>query len=656
MCGITGLISRYPLKPTDIETLQKMNEALYHRGPDSMGFYQDNSIALAMRRLKIIDLAGGDQPLYNEDRSLILMANGEIYNYVELREELEKSGHKFKTNSDCETILHLYEESGEGCLKSLRGMFAFALYDKGKKRILIARDRLSEKPLYYYRTNNIVIFSSEMKSLLVYLRENGIGINPDAFNMYFHYQYVPEPYTCMEGVMKLPAAHYMSISLKDFSFDLRKYWDFTDVKPVSGNPSILIREAFDDLSRIIIRADVPVGIALSGGIDSGAIAVMAAKHYPEKMHAFSIGYPGRPQNDERQMAQSLSEKLGLTYHEVELKVEDLVDSFPEMIYYMDDPIADIAAFGYYSVNKLARGHNVPVILSGIGGDELFWGYLWVQTAVEKNLQKLNLTSYTERQAIIPLIKNIFMDIKNIGKRQQTVEALISMLYGFKNIRLRHRVLSSNPDTFIFYDEVPEFLSAFNYLQTLYTEEFKNNIHEEELYSFFTSKNRDEIPIEICKFLFQTWLYSNCVALGDRMSMASSVELRLPFLDYQFVELIMGLRKTYRDDYKLGYKKWFIDAMEGIIPEEILTRRKRGFTPPVNKWYKGVVDRYGRLCSDGYLVSRGVMKRDKIIELIDGSIYKGKDLYFSYKFVLIELWCRMFILGEDYKKLGRVQDG
>ncbi|MCC7202814.1 MAG: asparagine synthase (glutamine-hydrolyzing) [Nitrospirae bacterium] len=645
MCGITGLISSNPLKPADIAILNRMNDALVHRGPDSMGFYQDTNIALAMRRLKIIDLAGGNQPLYNEDGSLVLVANGEIYNYIELRKEMENRGHKFKTQSDCEPILHLYEESGEACLQNLRGMFAFALFDKKRQTLFIARDRLSEKPLYYYKTEDGVVFSSEMKSLLVCLREKDVRLNPDAVNMYFHYQYVPEPYTCIEGVLKLPAAHYMMVSLNPFEYELRKYWDFEDVKPVSGNPSQLIREAFEDLSGIIIRSDVPVGISLSGGIDSSAIAVLGARYYKEKMHAFSVGYPGHPQNDEREMAMGLSNQLGFSYHEIELNTEDLVNSFPEMVYAMDDPIADIAAFGYYSVNKLARRHNVPVILSGIGGDELFWGYLGVTTAVEKNLQKQKSISNNEVQSLQLLIKNIYTDIRNIGKRQQMIPAVISVINNFKNIRVRYDKVLSKPDTFILYDD-DDFLSAFGYLETLYREEFKQKIQEEELFSFFTGKDWDEVPIEICKILYQTWLYSNCVALGDRMSMASSVELRLPFLDYRFVELIMGLRKTYKDDYKLGYKKWFIDAMKGIVPDEILNRRKRGFTPPVKDWYNAVISRYGSLCHDGCLVSGGVVKRDAVMAFIDRSISRGEDLFFSYKIILMEMWCRIFIRGED----------
>ena len=206
MCGITGFVSASPLKESDLLCVERMSRELIHRGPDSNGAYLDGNVALSIRRLKIIDLKGGDQPLFNEDASLVLVANGEIYNYLELTEDLKKRGHIFKTGSDCETILHLYEDYQEDCVHKLRGMFAFAIYDKKRREIFIARDRLGEKPLYYFKTGNELVFSSEMKSLLLYLRPKGLEIDSDAVNMYFHYQYVPEPFTCVKGVKKLPAA------------------------------------------------------------------------------------------------------------------------------------------------------------------------------------------------------------------------------------------------------------------------------------------------------------------------------------------------------------------------------------------------------------------------------------------------------------------
>lgn len=641
MCGISGIVSKNILRDSDIADIQEMNSALYHRGPDSEGFYRGGNISLAMRRLKIIDLAGGDQPLFNEDGSIALVANGEVYNHVELRDELEKRGHTFRTHSDCETILHLYEESGDKCLERLRGMFAFALYDSKTENLLIARDRLGEKPLYYCRRESEIVFSSEMKSILAYLRKKGLDIDYNSVNMYLHYQYVPEPFTCIEGVYKLPAAHYMVVSLRDFSSRICKYWDYEDIKPVSGNPPELIRESFDDLCRIIIRADVPVGIALSGGIDSSALAVYAAKYYREKMHAFSVGYPGRPENDERIKAKELAKKVGLVFHDVELRTEDLVAMFPDLVYYMDDPIADIAAYGYYSVNRLAREHGVPVLLTGIGGDELFWGYEWTTGLIGKNILKQEIQSGNRTD---PNLSYIWNAASGIQKREMLRNPIAGIKTLLKNIKAERSRLTENPGRFIYYDTLPDFAYASEVLPDLYTDDVIGRIDEGKLYSFFTAKDWDDVPLKICKFQMETWLYSNCVALGDRMSMASSVECRLPFLDYKFVELVFGLRKTYGDDYKLGYKRWFIEAMRDAIPEDILKRKKRGFTPPVEEWYRGVVNRYGRLCLEGFLVSNNIIKREGIADFISKA-EKGKPLFVFYKLVLLEIWCRKFIMGE-----------
>lgn len=645
MCGICGLISNSELSERDISGVAGMNRALTHRGPDSSGFYSDVNLALAMRRLKIIDLEGGNQPLFNEDGALVLIVNGEVYNHIELKEELEKKGHFFKTRSDCETILHLYEEEGVKCLHRLRGMFAFALYDKEKGLVFMARDRLGEKPFYYHKTDTEFVFSSEMKSLLAYLRPKGIKPNPDAINMYLHYQYVPEPLTCIEGVNKLPAGHYMTVRLRDLSSKLEKYWDIEDAEPVTGSPSKLIRHSFDDLSRTIIRADVPVGVALSGGVDSAAIACFAAKHYKERMHVFSVGYSGRPKNDERAMAKELADRIGLTFHDVELKTEELAASFPRLVFHMDDPIADIAAFGYYAVHKLAREHGVPVVLNGFGGDELFWGYDWVRRAVGKNFDKLKMMAGSGTRGTS--LRSVLEVTSHMSKKAMLSSPMNSAKKIISGVRAEQAKLSEHPGRFIFYDELPDFVSAFDYKGHLATDAFMDGIDDERLYSFFTDDDWERIPIKICKFLFQTWLNSNCVALGDRMSMASSVESRLPFLDYRLVELTMGLRKTYTDDYMQGHKKWFIEAMDGIIQPEVLKRKKRGFSPPVAEWYRAVVSRYGGLCLKGCLVENSILRQDRVAEFLDNSLTDIRALFFSYKLILIEIWLRLFLMGDEH---------
>jgi asparagine synthase (glutamine-hydrolysing) len=296
MCGIAGVVLS---GDGDFSAaVAAMQDALAHRGPDGAGEFHEPSVMLAMRRLSIIDLSGGWQPLYSEDRGVVLIANGEIYNFVELRSDLEGRGHRFQTKSDCETIVHLYEDHGIECVQHLRGMFAFALWDRKRRRLLLARDRMGEKPLYVHTSGTRLVFSSEMKSLL----QSGLApfeLDPVSVHLYFHYQFVPDPLTPLSGIRKLPAGHRLVVDVDPWNIREECYWRMEDAPPIDADPAEAIRAQLDEVARLVIRSDVPVGIALSGGLDSGAIAVLAAKHYPGSMRAFSVGYPGRPPSDER---------------------------------------------------------------------------------------------------------------------------------------------------------------------------------------------------------------------------------------------------------------------------------------------------------------------------------------------------------------------
>ena len=641
MCGICGIAAKRLLDDRDVVLLGEMNAALVHRGPDSEGFYREGPVALAMRRLKIIDLEGGDQPLFSEDGMIALVVNGEIYNHVELRRELEARGHRFSSRSDCETIVHLYEEKGERCLKSLRGMFAFALFDSRRRKLFIARDRIGEKSLYYCRSSADIAFASEMKALIPWLQPRGVEVDRDAFNLYLHYGYVPEPLTAVKGVRKLPAGHFLLVDHADFSITEKKYWDLEDTEPVDGNPIELIRDAFDEVSRLIVRADVPVGVSLSGGIDSGAVAVFARRHYLEEMHAFSVGYPGRPVNDEREMAQGLARKRGLAFHDIELRADEFARFFPEMVYCMDDPVADIAAFGIYSVNRAARDHGVPVLLSGLGGDELFWGYPWVAEAVRKNLAKRAAMEGNGKYHFLAEVCRWVL--ANINLKQ----ALLQPDFAAKRILAaiqRERRRLDNPNRFVFYDERPNFLAGVECNKELFPvdEQFDEGL----VFSFFESTDWKDIPARICKFLFTTWLQGNCLVLSDRMSMACSVESRLPLLDHCFVELVMGLRKTM-PDHDLGYKRRFIDAMRGIVPDEVLHRRKMGFTPPILEWYRAVVEMYGKRIGEGGLFSWGLVERDMLQRFVRRAVTDEGALPMVYRVVLFDIWCDRMLGGDVY---------
>src|SRR5262245_15274910 len=352
MCGIAGIIGATPLRPLFAESVRRMNESLIHRGPDDAGEFLDTHVVLAMRRLSIIDIRGGSQPLYSHDNGLVLVANGEIYNFIELRAELKAKGYHFNTGSDCETILPLYEEYGLDFVQHLRGMFAFALWDNRKRRLVLARDRMGEKPLYVHVAAGRVLFASEMKVLLS-TGQIPVALEPSSVHSYMHYGWVPEPDTMINGVRKLPAGHLLVIDVDTWSVREHRYWNLLDAPPVTGNPAEVIRHELEHIASIIMRADVPVGVALSGGVDSSLIAALAAK-YNSSVRVFSAGYSGRPEQDERGKARALADRLGVAFHDVEIPTHEMAQDFPKLCLLRDDPIADIAGYGYLSLAEHAR--------------------------------------------------------------------------------------------------------------------------------------------------------------------------------------------------------------------------------------------------------------------------------------------------------------
>lgn len=634
MCGIAGIITEAPTTAEDVACVRAANSRLTHRGPDGSGEFQDQHIMLAMRRLSIIDLDGGWQPLYNEDRSLALVANGEIYNFIELRQRLEEQGHRFNTNSDCETILHLYEEHGLDFVQHLRGMYAFALWDAKRQRLVLARDRMGEKPLYLYETDGRLVFASEMKALLA----SGVvpfELDPTAVNLYFHYQYVPEPMTPLKGVGKLDAACLITVDVNPWKIEEHRYWRMEDAPPIEGDPATLIREQLETVSEIVIRSDVPVGIALSGGLDSSAIAALAARKYPGTMHAFSVGYPGGLENDERADARALAEHLGMPFHDVELTTSDMVSFFPELVYLRDDPIADIAGFGYYSVMKLAREQNVPVVLQGQGGDELFWGYGWVQAAAHASARKLERAN--NPVGTLPR----YMDLNLPGglSRAQLGEwayRLGGLRESWKSLR---RDRSTSPDQMVFYDLVPDFRASMDQAQTLFTKSFGEEINGNTPTRLFTfARPWPNIDVTLTRLICDTYLRENGVTQGDRLGMASSIEMRLPLLDHRLVETVIGLRKAHTD-VDQPPKAWFKASLKDVLPDDVINRRKRGFSPPVMEWHRAMFATYGESMLDGYLCQHDVLTKDSARELSLGPFPTDSTTPLSFKALVLEQWCR-----------------
>ncbi len=632
MCGIAGHISRNDRTSAHVAAVRRINRAMFHRGPDGEGEYSDEHVHIAMRRLSIIDLTGGWQPLYNEDRSLALVANGEIYNHVELRAELEARGHRFSTHSDCEMILHLYEEMGPDCVNKLRGMFAFVLYDLRKKRVMIARDRMGEKPIYLVERPDEIWFCSELRCLMA----GGIipfELDPGAVNLYYHYNYVPEPYTAVKGVRKLPAASYLMIDLEPWRVTQHRYWRLSDAPPVEGDPPKLIREELERIGDLIIRADVPVGVALSGGVDSTLVAALAARRRPGMIHALTVGYPGRPMQDERDLAAQTAKRLQMPFHEVEVHPREVVELFPERALWRDDPIADMAGHGYYAVSRLAKTNGIPVLLQGQGADELFWGYGWVRDSLEASIAK---QSTDGSEGAVDNFRRLMPGGMSARSMKDAASRMAQRMLGWAQ---SHPDDGAPDDQLIFYNGNASYQRARWLVRRVFPPNFAAQAFRMDPASIFRRPRPwKDLPVMFTELICETYLLENGIVQGDRLSMINSVELRLPLCDYRLAELAVGLRKT-QSDHRLPYKSWLKTAAADLVPPELLNRPKRGFTPPSKSWMNPLIDAYRLSLKDGYLVAHGVLAPEAADEITSHRFRLPIWTEAIYKTLVLEFWCR-----------------
>jgi asparagine synthase (glutamine-hydrolysing) len=599
MCGIAGVICSEPLDEGEIATLAKMTETLVHRGPDSGGLFRSGSVAISMRRLAIVDIAGGRQPLSSEDKSITLVCNGEIYNHKALRAELQAAGHVFSSASDSETLIHAYEDEPERFLHRAKGMFAFALWDARRKKLILGRDRLGEKPLYLWRDtrpNGVprLWFASELRSILKVVPRERRQIDPIAVNEFLIFQYVLDPRTLIAGLTMLPAAHMLELSARSLDIAPRPYWSLTDLAPeMPIDPASLVGERFEEACRRMGSADVPVGVALSGGIDSSLVAAVAAKTYPGSMHCFSVGYTGRPPTDERGVAQRFAAANDLQFTDVEIDPIEIVEGFPELVQAMDTPIADIAAHGYYAVSRAAREARVPVLLSGLGGDEVFWGYDWVRAAVNSPTAA-PVTQFWKRllgQAT-PVVK----------------ENEVSIFCGHAELTradFQTRQLQRTP------------VAAGHWLAATRTP---------------AGPSRD---VCVSSALNDSWLISNCLELADRLSMAWSIEMRLPFLDIDLVEGVTAMRQAGLGDHAWPHKGLLLQAYGHLLPDEIKHRPKQGFTPPVQDWLRALDARWGdRTVRDSASAIHGALDGAELTKL-----WPSLPLTMRHKLMVLDTWIR-----------------
>ncbi|MBM4006028.1 MAG: asparagine synthase (glutamine-hydrolyzing) [Planctomycetes bacterium] len=632
MCGIFGILDRNGLAPNDAGLLRALAASMVHRGPDGEGLHSESRAAIGMRRLSIIDLEGGWQPLWNEDRSIALVANGEVYNFVELRRELEARGHRFGTNSDCETIIHLYEEHGRDCVNHLRGMFAFALLDIRRGRVLLVRDRLGEKPLFLHESNGRIVFASELASLV------GSGaacfeIDPLAVHEYFHWGFVPEPRSPVLGTRKLPPAGMLEISLDPWTVRESIWWRPEAVKPVIGNPSDLIRAKLEEVMSIIVRSDVPVGVALSGGIDSSLIAALAKRHVRQPLHAFSIGYTTGGRFDESEKAAAFARTLGIPHHVAKISEEDALRSFAKVCVRRDEPISDLSGPAYLAVMELARSRDVPVMLTGQGSDELFWGYDFTVRGVAQ----------THRKHALLDGRVGWSDYARPRRPVLSYEGLIDWLLSGFGVVTGHqewiRDRSTPRERMVFWDSRAEWWNAARAERQVGTSAYLRSVERHDpSYPFTDGLTLTRPDLVATTALLRTYLLSNGINQCDRLSMAASVECRLPFVDFELVELVLGLRMGV-EDWRGTPKQLLIEATRELLPAEIFQRRKRGFTAPWKRWLRAIAGRHGEHLLDGELVRAGLLSTAGAQVLrnpIDGL---GRPRALSLPAMVLEEWAR-----------------
>ena len=553
MCGINGLIY-FDGRDFDPSTLKNMCDQMIHRGPDDEGIYYALGIGLGFRRLSIIDTQGAQQPIANEDKTLWLVCNGEIYNYKHLREILTAKGHKFRTAGDAETIIHLYEEYGKDCVHHLRGMFAFILWDSKTKTFFAARDHFGIKPFYYTFNQDRLLCSSEIKSIIF------TGLTSPALNMqslvyYLTYQYVPDPYTMFEGVMKLPPAHRLTVQQGKISIE--RYWS-PEFLPLNRPASKMQREIVDVLQQSVklhMQSDVPRGCFLSSGIDSTAIATLMRQH--EEIKTFSVGFEGL--NNECDVSGVTAKILKTEHHQWLIGEQDYFNAVKDCIWYQDDPVADPSAVALYLVSKLASQH-VKVVLSGEGADELFGGYRIYQEPIA--LATIQWMTQPFKETLNQLVYNM----PNFYGKNYLLRATTPLEQRFVG------------NAKIFTDEVYQLLvdsNKYNHMQ--------NAFQWAKQYYDQVSKLDDITKMQYIDL--NLWLPGNILAKADKMTMANSLELRVPFLDREVFDVARTIPTKYRVD-KTTTKRILREALTGIVPDHVIDRPKLGFPVPLRDWLRG----------------------------------------------------------------------
>lgn len=625
MCAIAGVVRRTRVSGVDVTRAGKMATVMRHRGPDDRGLREGRNYAFAHRRLSIIDIEGGHQPMANESDTVWLVFNGEIYNFKELRRELEEQGHHFRTRCDTEVIIHLYEEHGAGCVSKLNGMFAFALFDEDKKLLLMARDRAGIKPLYYSYDGSVFTFASEAKALV---QTSPRLVTPDSRSIvdYFALSLVQDGRTAFKGISQLRPAHCLVWSLDKQPREIR-YWRFAPGSGAVGDGDVTgkVSGLLDDAVGSHLMSDVPVGTYLSGGLDSSLVSAIAGRHLSTELKTFSCGFTGMESVDERDYAREVSRTLGSLHYEIEVGPEDFMANLRKIIWHMDEPTLSPGVYPYYFLCELVS-RSVKVVLGGQGADELFGGYSRYGMALLEERMKASLA-----RGRLP---GLAADMARYRRR-----------FGWGGLRNGLRRLSVADDRRIY-----EIVSGFQprRLPRLLSKDFIRETDGYDPFESFTA-SLDGCGSEdlIDRMLYNDYnnMLASILRTEDRMSMAHSIESRVPFLDYRLVELAAAMPASMKvgvDDGKMVLKQ----VARGQVPESVINRSKQGFYAPLESWLDGGLGREVRdLLLSRQARSRGYFSPAYVEKIIDRALHHKRDTWRLWSLVTFEMWCRIFADGE-----------
>jgi asparagine synthase (glutamine-hydrolysing) len=620
MCGICGIYNVQSGEPVSRELVEQMTKLISHRGPDDNGAYFDGNLGLGFARLSIIDLSGGHQPMSNETGDVWIVFNGEIWNYKTLHKELTEKGHCFRTNSDTETIIHAYEEYGVDCVAHLHGMFGFAIWDNPRRRLLLARDRVGKKPLYYTCVNGNLIFASEIKSLLCHPQVNRES-DVQALADFLSVRYVPGPATLFANIYKVLPGHWLLCENNILREEC--YWDFKFGKTENLPVEEYVQGIRQHIHRAVeerMMADVPLGAMLSGGVDSSIITGTMSQLMSKPVKTFSVGFD-TPGFSELPYARLVAQHFGTDHHELVVKCSDLTEYWPLLTWHRDEPVSEPSDLGVYLISKLARQH-VKVVLSGEGGDELFAGYPKYVVDWLARYYHLCPTPIRE-QMILPMIDRL--------------------PYNMRKIKMAARVLSqSAPQRWM------NWFGIFNgpLKENLLATSTKARINGDSSRAFRWWLERNPQRDDLSSMLYldtKIWLPDNLLMKGDKMTMAASLEARIPLLDYKLIEYAASIPS--RTKIKPFQAKHLLKrAYADFLPEPILTRKKMGFNVPTSTWFReGQRNLITRLLLSERARDRGFLNNDHVAGMLRDHL-EGRTQYGAQLFILasLELWFRVFI--------------